>query len=284
MMKLEIGSQEWLDARRNLITATDAGIILGLSPWKTSLQLYSDKINGTVTEQNDAMRRGLELEPEARVAFEQMTGHFVRPEFRIHPVFEWMAASFDGINDEGVVVEIKAPGEKDHHLALLGEVPAKYVAQLQHQMFVANVDECFYLSYRPGTARDCALIKVLADKEFQANMIEKEKAFWDSLQARIPPEPIGKDIQVREDRAWLMKEEELFRLNVMMDEFEEKREEIRKSMIEMCDGRITQGYRLKFTPVIRKGNIDYSKIEALKDLDLEVYRKPGTSSWRVDTV
>ena len=283
-MKIEIGSQEWLQFRRNLITATDAAIILGLSPWKTPLQLYSDKINGTETPKNAAMQRGIDLEPEARKAFEELTGYFVNPEFRIHPVFSWMAASFDGINDEGVVVEIKCPGEKDHKLALLGEVPAKYMPQLQHQMFVAGVEECFYFSYYPASRESAVIVKVDADIEFQSTMIEAEKEFWDRLQSRTPPEPTESDVQVREDRAWLMAEEELFRLNVLIDELEEKREEKRKSMIEMCDGRITKGYRLKLTPVPTRGAIDYSQIEAIRGIDLEPYRKPTTIRWRVDLI
>ena len=97
-MKIEIGSKEWLEARRNLITATDAAPIMGLSPWKTALELYYEKINGRQTFQTVAMKRGLELEPEARQLFEQLTGHFVSPEFIIHPKFSWMAATFDGIN------------------------------------------------------------------------------------------------------------------------------------------------------------------------------------------
>lgn len=283
-MKIEVGSKEWLEARRNLITATDSSIIMGLSPWKSPMQLYNDKINGTETPQNEAMRRGLTLEPEGRAAFESLTGHFVYPEFRVHPELPWMAASFDGINDSGVVLEIKCPGQADHDLALLGQIPEKYKAQLQHQMCVAQVSSAFYFSYRPGTCRDTALIRVTRDLDFIRDMLNAEKEFWDRLQSKTPPEPTERDVQFREDRAWLMAEEELFRLTVMIDELEEKKEEKRKSMIEMCGGRMTKGYRLKLSPIPTKGAIDYQQIPELNGLDLEAYRKPTTIRWRVDTL
>lgn len=283
-INLTQGSPEWKEFRRNMVMASEAPIILGLSPWKTPLQLYSDKINGTESIQTEAMRRGLSLESEARAAFEQLTGHFVYPAVLVHPDIPWMGASYDGINEEGIVMEAKCPGQADHDLALKGIIPEKYKAQLQHQMCVAQVSSAYYFSYRPQDPQPCALVPVTRDLDFIRDMLIAEKEFWDRLQSKTPPEPTERDVQFREDRAWLMAEEELFRLTVMIDELEEKKEEKRKSMIEMCDGRMTKGYRLKLTPVTRKGNIDYSRIELLKTLDLEYYRKPETITWRVDTL
>jgi len=283
-MKIEVGSKEWLEARRSLICASDAPVLMNMSPWKTPLQLYNDKVNGTETFKNAAMQRGNDLESEARAAFEKITGHFVYPEFRIHPELEWMAASFDGINEDGIVCEIKCPGKEDHDLALEGQVPEKYKAQLQHQMCVAQVSRMYYFSYRPQDVEPCALVSVTRDLDFIRDMLEAESAFYACLLVKTPPPATERDIVTREDRTWLMKEEELFRLNVVIDEMIDKRDEIKQSMIEMCDGRVTKGYRLKLTPITRKGNIDYSAIELLKSMDLEQYRKPSTISWRVDTV
>jgi len=281
-MKLEIGSQEWLDARRNLITATDAAVILGVSPWKTRLQLYYDKVNGSVTEQTAAMKRGLDLEPEARKAFENMTGEFVCPEFRIHPELKWMGASFDGINDSGVLVEIKCPGSDDHKCALDKRIPDKYVPQLQHQMYVAGIWKAYYFSYRPTDSNPCALVMTTADKKFQDKMVDDEKAFWDMVQSKTPPDAEDRDILIREDRVWLMMEEELLGLIHKVDALSERKEELRKKMIEMCENRPTRGYRLKFNPVMTKGSVDYSKIEALNGVDLEPFRKASMIRWRMD--
>lgn len=283
-MKIEVGSQEWLEARRKCVTATDAAIVMLLSPWKTPMQLYNSKINGTETVKSPAMQRGIDLEPFARVAFENMTGHLVYPEFRKHRAIEWMAASFDGINDDGVIVEIKCPMGKDHDLALCGQIPEKYMPQLQHQMYVAEVGQCYYFSYNPDASCQEAIIRVAADRDFQQRMLKAEQEFAYCLQHKCAPEATERDVVQKEDRSWLMKEEELFEVIMKRKELKEKEEALRKEMIGMCEGRPAQGYRLKFNPIPTKGHVDYSRIGVLKEIDLDWYRNPPTTKWRVDPV
>ncbi len=140
------GSDEWLELRKIKITATDASIIMGVNPWKTPLQLYKEKtsdISNTYT--NERMQRGLDLEVEARELFIIQTGIEVQPKVIVK---DWLMASLDGMSECGnYVVEIKCPGEKDHALALKGKVPDHYYPQLQHQMYVCDVNEMYYFSY-----------------------------------------------------------------------------------------------------------------------------------------
>lgn len=182
--KIEIGSKEWLDRRRNFICASDAPIIMGHSPWRNREQLMQEKLKGTFTPTNAQMQRGVDLEPEARRLFVELTGHFVLTEWRVHSAIPWMAATFDGIDDEGVIVEIKCPGKKDHECAKHGEIPEKYMAQLQHQMYVAEVGQCYYMSYKPEDIIPYHLIRVTSDRDFQRNMLELEKEFWEELKIR----------------------------------------------------------------------------------------------------
>lgn len=283
-MKIEIGSKEWREARRNLITATDAAIIMGVSPFKTPLQLYYDKVNGTDSIQTGAMKRGLDLEPEARSCFEELTGHFVSPQFRVSKDIGWMAASFDGINDEGVVVEIKCPGKEDHYAATRGKVPEKYYPQLQHQMYVAGVHKCFYFSYRPGDLEKHTMIEVASDEEFQFNMIEAEKEFWDRLQNKIPPDSEVRDLQIREDREWISLEDQMLDLLKEKDSLEQREQELRDKMIDLCSGKPTQGASLKFSAVYKKGAVDYKVIPELYGVDLDKFRKPSALQWRMDRI
>src|SRR5688572_16921363 len=56
------GSQEWLDARRSLVTATDIGVLLGLSPYKCEADLADEKRGlAPDAESNIRMRIGLAL-------------------------------------------------------------------------------------------------------------------------------------------------------------------------------------------------------------------------------
>src|SRR3954468_9459359 len=111
------GTPEWHHLRKTKITATDAVVIMDMSPWKTRLQLYHEKLSSDIQKPaNFAMQRGVDLEPIARSLFTIQTGIEVQPKVIIK---NWAMASLDGISSCGKhVVEIKCPGQKDHSLAL----------------------------------------------------------------------------------------------------------------------------------------------------------------------
>lgn len=186
-MKIEIGSPQWLQFRRSKIMASDAPIIMKVSPWCTPLQLYHKKKKGIEQPPNPAMQRGIELEPIARQMFEESTGHFVWPECRLHRELAWLGATFDGINDDGIAIEIKCPNKKDHEQALKLQVPNKYHPQLQHQMFVAEITQMYYVSYSPNHEIPFIHFIVFRDPVYCYRMLEKESAFHLCLENDIEP-------------------------------------------------------------------------------------------------
>lgn len=172
--------------RKNFIGASDAPIIMGVSPWRTVKQLYSEKI-GTEAPQKETypMTRGNELEALAREMFEKITGYWVMPRRLFHPIYEWMMASLDGMDaTEKVVVEIKCPGKKSHAQAKNGKVPEIYYPQLQHQMIVADLKKMYYFSYYGGSHY---LFTVERDDEYCEKLIEKESKFWDCIKNMTEP-------------------------------------------------------------------------------------------------
>lgn len=175
-------SKEWLEFRRNHIGASDAPIIMGESQFKTVDKLYHEKIHYCESFPNPYMTRGNELEPIALKEFEKETGLIMFPCVGIHDEIEWMSASFDGMTiEEDVLVEIKCPGKKDHHEALIGIIPKKYKAQLQHQMYVSCVQFMFYYSF---DGEKGVILEIKRDEEYIQEMIEKEFEFWKLLQAQ----------------------------------------------------------------------------------------------------
>lgn len=180
LVNLRQRSKQWLQYRANKICASDSPIIMGQSPFKTVEQLFKEKTRCFESSPNQYMQRGLDLEPIALRKFEEETGFVLFPCVGEHEN-GWMAASFDGMTiDEDCIVEIKAPGKKDHNEALLGMIPIKYKGQLNHQMFVAGLQEMFYYSF---DGENGVIIEVKRDDEYIEKMIEKEKEFWDRLQA-----------------------------------------------------------------------------------------------------
>ena len=177
------GTPEWLALRKTKITATDASIIMGVSPWKTCAELYWEKISenreNIVTK---AMQRGIDLEPIARELFIIKHGVEVHPKVVIK---DWAMASLDGMDFSGeIIVEIKCAGPKDHATALSGKIPDHYYPQLQHQLYVTGVQLIYYFSF---DGFDGVTIPILRNEEYIKEMIGEEWKFYQYLINRMPP-------------------------------------------------------------------------------------------------
>ena len=188
---MEQGSEAWHQFRKRHIMASMAPIIMQVSKWATPFDLFCE-ITGLTPprEVNGAMQRGLDLEPAAREEFIKMTNIMIAPIVMRSEKHHWMASSLDGWNESTqTLVEIKCAGAKDHSTARQGMVPMHYLPQLAHQMLTANVQKCYYFSYRPGDpVKESVLVEVKLDPEYAALLIEVEKDFYRRLQEGDCPE------------------------------------------------------------------------------------------------
>ena len=277
ILDIEQGSKEWHDLRKTKITATDSCVIMGASPWKTKLQLYHEKISDTnTTYKNQYMQRGLELEPIARELFNIKTGWDMKPTILVK---DWAMASLDGRDASvGCIVEIKCPGEKDHALAIQGKIPPHYYPQIQHQIYVAQVQFAFYFSF---DGVDGVIVEVKRDDDYIANMVQEELKFLKCLQDKTPPEMSASDFVQRDDDDWKYCAEKWKIITKTIKELEKEEEELRKQLIYLSGETNTKGAGISLCQVQRNGNVDYSKIPELKGVDLEPYRKASINSWRI---
>ena len=74
IVKLVQGSAEWHEHRRNHRNASETPAVLGVSPWMTPYQLWQIKLGLVEPEVTLAMLHGTQLEPQARAAYEALTG------------------------------------------------------------------------------------------------------------------------------------------------------------------------------------------------------------------
>jgi len=272
-------SPEWLEMRKNKIGASDAPVIMEVSPYKTPYQLWEEKVFSTKTTQNSSMKRGLDLEDQARQELEKITGLFFLPEVKFHSSFSWMIASLDAVDPEGkYIAEIKCPNRADHAIALSGQVPEKYIPQLQHQLEVCGLDMGYYFSF-DGTQG--VLVKVFRNDNYIKKMIEKEKRFWECLQEFSPPEMNDRDYEKREEYLWGTAAEEWISVNKQLKDLEKKEKNLRDTLISISNSRNSIGYGVKLTKIIRKGNIDYDSIPELSEVNLEKYRKCPSSFYKI---
>ena len=181
-----------LEARKKGIGGSDAGAILGVSPWKTPLQVYMDKVGATdPIQDNDSMFWGRTLEPVIRQRYADVTNRkVVVPDTLItHPKFEFIIGNLDGITSDNRVLEIKTArsaegwGEPGSN-----EIPDSYMIQVQHYMLITAIPVADVAVLIGGS--DFRIYEVPAEPELMELMIEKETGFWSRVINRDPPEPI----------------------------------------------------------------------------------------------
>lgn len=271
------GTQEWLDFRKNKIGASDANVIMGMYPSFKPIDLWKEKTNRTPPrEKNKWMARGNELEPLARFEFEMIMGLSFNPAVALSSEYDWMMASLDGLsNDHDKAVEIKCPGAIDHNCALDGEVPEKYVYQLQHQMFVLGFDKLYYFSFDGKSGK---VLEVYANKALQSKMIEKEFEFYTHLINDTEPH----DLKIINTEDWNRVSTEWLDIRNQIEALEKKEQNYRETLITMANQESAQGSGIRLRKTTRQGNVDYSQIPQLKGVDLDKYRKPETTSFRIE--
>ena len=137
------GSPEWLAARRELITATDISVLLGISPYRCEQDLADEKFGiAEPFETNIRMRIGTALEPLIADEYTRVTGRRLRRYHGLltHPTVTWAGASPDfGVVGERRLVETKWTGSRAR---FADGLPQDIEAQAMWQMFVTGIYLC----------------------------------------------------------------------------------------------------------------------------------------------
>lgn len=192
-------SAEWLKWRQSGLGASDAPVVMGVSPFTTRFELWLDKTGKFPRSDSNfhpnalkAMTRGHLLEPQARQYFEGFKFRQYPPMNVIHEKYDFIRASLDGYNAEtNRIVEIKCPGKVDLAEAAKGRVPKKYLPQVQLQLMVTGAAACDYFTY---DGEKGIIIEVLPDLEYQARLEKEMVAFWELVQKKIVPSLSFKDV------------------------------------------------------------------------------------------
>ena len=153
------GSDEWFAARLGKASGSRVADIMaegrGGAPSATRknymMQLLCERLSGTRVEtfQSAQMRRGNELEPVARFAYEmQATESVTEASFILHPTIENFGASPDGLVGNVGLLEIKCPNTAQHVAVIQsGKHDPQYEWQMLAQMAVTGRDWVDFVSY-----------------------------------------------------------------------------------------------------------------------------------------
>ena len=111
----------------------------------------------------------------------------------------------------------------------------------------------------------------------------EEQKFYQWLENRQPSEKSEESFDQRSDEAWEQCSSQYIKNLKAIKDIELEQEKLKNQLMFLSGHKNCRGGGISLCQVTRKGNIDYSKIEILKDIDLEQYRKPETTSWRITT-
>lgn len=152
---LNLDKKEWLKYRKGGIGGSDAGAICGLNPYRTAIQVYSDKRTDEIEEfDNEAMREGRDLEEYVARRFMETTGKKVR---RANAMFydeenPFMFADVDRmIVGENAGLECKTASPFSADKWEDDKIPLSYQIQCYHYMSVMNADRWYVAVLIYGT-------------------------------------------------------------------------------------------------------------------------------------
>lgn len=193
---------EWLEVRKTGIGASDAAAAVGLSPYKSPLELWLEKTGRDDTlskpdpkDTAEPVYWGTLLEPIVAAAYTQQTGRKVRKVNAVlqHPQHRFMLANLDREVIGSPVVQIlecKTAGE--YGAALWREGVPEYVQlQVQHQLAVTGKHAADVAVLLCGQRLDVHRIE--RDDELIGRLIQLEARFWDYVVQDTPPPADGSE-------------------------------------------------------------------------------------------
>lgn len=193
---------EWHGLRNGVVTSTGMSALLGVSQYKTRLELWYEFVSGTQQEvkENERMVWGNRLEPviaagiaeDNKWTIEPMKTFWRIPELKAGSSFDFKITNNDQRPNQTGILEIKNVDSlifKDKWLVEDGEVieaPPYIEVQAMFQLFITGYDYITIGAFVGGN-KPVTLTRVPDQQMFQL-FTEKLKEFWHSVENKIEPE------------------------------------------------------------------------------------------------
>lgn len=281
-------SPEWFAARRDRITASSVGAILGNNPYRTRADAMRDMVRE---------HHGAEREFKGNVATEYGTNNEAGAltEYRIETLHDveqvgfiiredWAGCSPDGLVGDKGGVEIKCPyglrNEDQPAFKSLAEQP-HYFDQVQFTLWVTQREWWHFYQWSPNGTK---LETVYPDEEWQAGNLPRLRQFFaEYLEERDNSEHLQpRRVEINTPQAASMIAE-LDDLNARAAEIVERKRDLMDSIVSLAGGTDAIFAGRKLTCVEREGPIAYARVvkDHLPDLDLSSYRGKASRYWKI---
>lgn len=198
---LDMSKQDWLKFRNNGIGGSDIATIMGLNKYKSSHQLFYEKVEETSNDyDNIAMFMGRFMEDHIAELWSYWDGDVdtlmsnyennnpVRKcrkqnSFIINPDYPFLFASVDRIITKGAagkegILEIKTISGFTSNMWIAG-IPPQYIVQLQQYLLVTGLEYGEMAILKDG--RYPEVYSFERNDEIMNNIVEQASAFWDNV-------------------------------------------------------------------------------------------------------
>jgi len=195
---IEQRTTEWFEQRCGHLTASRIADMMartqkgwGASRANYAAQLIAERLTGVAESgfTSAAMQHGIDTEAAARAAYGFMQDvEVIEAPFVLHPRLAWSGASPDGFVGDDGLVEIKCPNTATHITTLRGgEIPDKYIKQMQWQMACTGRNWCDFVSFDPRMPVEMQLHiqRVNRDNDLIAEIESAAIGFLDEIAATV---------------------------------------------------------------------------------------------------
>lgn len=283
ILEVKQNTEDWLTLRNKSIGSSDANIVMGLSKYKTRLQLFNEKLGLSKPDDSDDFikNKGHRLEEKMRSIIETVFDCTFKPLFVVSDTFDFLTASLDGYNlEKNCTWENKFCGQEDFEQVANGSMLMHYYPQVQHQLFVTGADYCIFsviADHKESTNIDfkykyCYII-VVPDANYINNLLLPELvSFWEFVKGKKPVEASDKDVidlSENEELTNLLSEyHELVLQEKRLEEVKDRIFSIVKKGKANCNG-----FKISISKSEDKQVPDYEKACSLLGVDMVNYTK-----------
>jgi len=278
VLDLPQGTPEWLSFRQGKIGASDIPSIAEIEgAYKKRVDVLNEKL-GLVNDQTSDYQKQLF---QSGHEWEKVVVDYLNADEVVfkpavvqlidQPLF---FASLDGINDSGdTVLEIKSTKRTEFLESVeAGVLPKIWEAQMNWQMYITGASKGLLACVNSvtGAVRTC---EIKRDDNLIQYLTDAATAFLVDLQSGVRPYQQLETAEMQKIAAIkLMIKEIEYKVEVLDAEYRE----IAKNLLTQYKATKIEGCGIVIEWVEKVGNVDYSKIEVLKGIDLDAYRKPAS--------
>jgi putative phage-type endonuclease len=172
-----------MDDRKMYIGSSDCAAVLGMSRWRTILQVWAEKTGQIEPEDISdkiAVRMGNKLEQAVAELFMEETGKKVVRvnDVQVHSAHPYLRAQIDRrVIGEDAILECKTTSAWKAKEWEGQEIPQEYILQCYHQLAVTGKFKA-YIAVLIGN-QDFKWKEIRRDEAIIADIIRREVEFWD---------------------------------------------------------------------------------------------------------